>query len=95
MAILVGRPTAMRSLAMLLGTTMLAAGLLAPAHAQEVPIPPPFMDVDVNGVDLTSGIYSVGIPVWLDRIGRWPAEPRGLFRWRSGQQSAEWVSAAW
>jgi RHS repeat-associated protein len=63
MAILVGRPTAMRSLAMLLGTTMLAAGLLAPAHAQEVPIPPPFMDVDVNGVDLTSGKYSVGIPV--------------------------------
>ncbi|MCI4590405.1 hypothetical protein MOK15_09895 [Sphingobium sp. BYY-5] len=52
-----------RSLVLLLASTTLAGMVTGNAFAQEIPIPPPFSNIDANGVDLTSDMFSAGIPV--------------------------------
>ena len=51
------------TLALLLATTTLAGTFAGSADAQEVPIPPPYSNIDENGVDLVTDMFSAGIPV--------------------------------
>ncbi len=58
-----GRKARGRLSSALLASTVLALGCGVPAYGQEVPILPPHVNVDENGVDNTTGQFVIGVPL--------------------------------